>query len=238
MKRIAILLAAAVFGSGCYVAPCDPMELAVSWQPVDVNNVVSYCNGGTLSTNVWYVDVYVDGVWYDQFNCDLGGVSYSSADVSSGSHEIMIEGRNTTTGPPIIRDWYTYNVDSCGTTAAVMYPAEAFIHLVPDACDQYNTDFGVSYLNYSLVDWTWSLAPRIESEVIGATTYPTCRSGVLTAVPLGYYELTGIEEVTSGGSFYNNGACDTTQFPVLAYNTGDWSVSMYASGTCPAPGTW
>jgi len=123
MKRIALLLAAVGLGSGCVVDTCDTGSLSVDWSFSSVNGATGLaCSDIRLSSPIVDVDVFLDGSPVATFvNCYDYGVTIF--DVSSGSHEVTVEGYDAS-GYIVTRDWFTTSVASCGDTFDVAMPGE------------------------------------------------------------------------------------------------------------------
>ncbi|MGB8931330.1 MAG: hypothetical protein WCC48_08810 [Anaeromyxobacteraceae bacterium] len=220
MKRIALLLAAVGLGSGCVVSSgggggaCNPPTLTVDWAFVDASGTSNLaCNATSLSTTIYDVDVYVDGVAVaTRVPCTSYGAVMSS--VAPGSHTVIVEAWNTAGTSVVTRDRFTANVASCGDSYFIAAPGEGFIDFMPQSCDAtYYT-----YLTYSLDDVTGA---RFNfSAVLPGSAYNTafpCPGDVRLRVPYGDYELTKMEETSSSGSIVYASKCSPTTASIWTY---------------------
>jgi hypothetical protein len=209
MKRIALLLAAVVTGTGCVVSPCDPRTLTVDWRFVDASGVGNLpCNDVVAGAD--WVDVFIDGVPSGRVDCFAYGATFDG--VPSGMHSLVVEGivggTSAGGGTVVTRDWRnSQSLESCGDTALSVDPGQADLRV------DYLTDLGSccgnpTYIWYSLTDEITGL-PAIDAGTflesgIGATdscsrkTSKACNSSLQFTVPYGSYTLDWLSEMDVG----------------------------------------
>jgi hypothetical protein len=227
MKRIALLLAAVGLGSGCVVDTCDTGSLSVDWSFSSVNGATGLaCSDIRLSSPIVDVDVFLDGSPVATFvNCYDYGVTIF--DVSSGSHEVTVEGYDAS-GYIVTRDWFTTSVASCGDTFDVAMPGEGLIEFLPLICEA-----GTTYLTYELED-------QFRAPYVLSAIYPTslaygdftCMGGISFPVPFGYYALTGIEERNSAATLVYGAKCTPTYVDVLGSGVTSTVVDLAGTTAC------
>jgi hypothetical protein len=208
MRRLALLLAASVLGTGCIVTSdntCD-RALDLTWDFTSADNVFyTLCSDAFVNA----VDVYVDGQNGLRFDCttNVGGGTLS---VLGGTHVVTVEGvsadPNDLYGDPGViyyRDQFQVDTSPCGVALMDAHLGEQYVQFqyafTPDnACTA-----DPSYMWYSLTDL---VAGNVISEVSNASTTSgkrtfTCQSGrqgdrpPVIALPAGQYRLDWIEEV-------------------------------------------
>jgi hypothetical protein len=230
MKRIALLLAAVGLGSGCVVNTCDTGTLTVDWSFVGHNGNSGLSCSATgpsgLSVAVGYVDVYVDGARVVAAEpCSSYGVSISS--LSSGAHDVIVEGYDTNNQYIVTRDWFTVSVAACGDSFFAATPGEGIIDFQVDSCEPFTT-----YLLYELKDVT--RAPPSPISAITPTAGPItkfpCVNGIYFPVPWGYYDLTRIEETDSTAAATYASKCSVTQADILNSGTTTTNVLWTSTG--------
>jgi hypothetical protein len=87
MKRLALVLAAALSGTGCFVVDDDCFgTVTLQWDFERANGDVALCAGAGVA----YVDVFMNDALVDRFFCVDGGVTVT--DVRSGHHRFTVEG--------------------------------------------------------------------------------------------------------------------------------------------------
>jgi hypothetical protein len=227
MKRIALLLAGAVLGTGCIIDTtdtCDRRELQIDWSFVGVNGVGGRsCTSLDLSDDIAEVDVYIDGSFVSTSSCLDYGVSYF--DYPSGTHDILLEGYNAG-GTLITRNVRSVYVDSCGITNTLIEPGEAILEVTPDAC------VAGGYLWYSLSDTTFSPSTPVASVGTGITL--PCAGGITVGpVPYGYYQFDWIEEVDGSQTLLDWGTCTDPEHAVFSWASAAFTVDLYSNASCP-----
>jgi len=230
MKRIALLLAGAVLGTGCFIDTCDSETLSIDWSLVDgSDNFGVACNSLSLSDDVTHMTVWVDG--YDEtglVSCGAGGVTIGG--VSTGNHQVVVEGYNSV-GNVITRGFATVDVGSCGDTARLVEVGEEWITILPDTCVS-----GADVLWFSLRDVTWpgldyEIWARDASFLTGWDDF-SCATGIDVPVPYGDYTLDWIDEVTTGKALRDWGFCADYSFPVYDSVRPAINVTMVNDAAC------
>jgi hypothetical protein len=226
MKRIALLLAAVGFGSGCVVSssnagPCDPTSLTVDWLFVDsAGNPNLYCG----DVGVDNVDVWIDGVRVVTAEpCINYAVSF--AGYTAGPHDVVVEGF---AGSSLVnRDWYSVNVLSCGSTTFHASPGQGILVIQPTAasCESFTT-----YLTYRLSDVFFSPSVLVEQVAPGASTI-TCSGGIRKTLPFGYYDLEKIESTSPSGATVYAAKCTATMTDVLTPGPNTYPLAIPLTST-------
>jgi hypothetical protein len=229
MKRIALLLAAVGFGSGCVVSTCDTGTLTVDWAFQDATGRTNLsCNDLGLSQAIIDVDIYVDGVPVATYvPCTDYGATIGN--LSSGGHNVVVEGYDSG-GFIVTRDLFGVSVAACGDSYFAATPGEATIDLHPTSCEAFTT-----YLTYELKDVTRT--PYVISSITptsGTITTYTCGSGIIFPVPWGYYSLARIEEVDSTATTVYASKCTATaaNVPVGSSSTLTTNVDFTGTAAC------
>ncbi len=230
MKRIALLLAGALLGTGCVVeTTCDTQSVTVDWVFHDSNGAPYF---GCADAGVNYVDIYVDGYLEDSVACtDLGQVYIPNLPSDSG--QVMVEGVYSNGIDPdvvLLRDWLT--LDSCGETYFASSPGEETITIQPDSCLS-----AADYIWYRLVDTTRLPVQEVarldgnSADPYAISCDPSAGRFSLT-VPFGRYLVDWIDEVTGTGTYRYWGSCADPEFSVVDIYTPVNSVTMYTDTAC------
>ena len=222
MKRLAILLSAVSLGSGCIISTtCDSGTLWVDWTPVNASGSTTTCSG--LSRTIVDVDVLIDGVVQNLTPVACTDRGLAIAGVSAGTHEVMVAGYN---GADIVaRD--LFQVDVCGDTSTVAYPGEGILDIQPTNCLSSSNS-----LTFSITDVTMASPYVIWSQLPGSTLGFTCGGGIQEYVPLGYYDLGGLEETNASGSVRYSSLCGATKVDVTSPATVTHAVT-FSDTTAP-----
>jgi hypothetical protein len=240
MKRIALLLAAVGFGSGCVVSTCDTGTLTVDWafqgHNGDGNLGCSDVGATGLSQAVGYVDVYLDGARVVAAEpCSSLGVSISA--LSSGSHNVTVEGYDANNQYIVTRDWFPVSIAACGDSYFPATPGEAIIDIQPTNCS-----VGSDNLTYSLSDVTSTPSYVISSITPTSTNLGTfsCGGGINFPVPWGSYDLTKVEETNSTATVVYASKCTTTAANVPLFSAGlvTTNFAFTNTGTSAFACTW
>ena len=223
MKRIALLLAAVGLASGCVVETCDPREVRITWDLIDVDGFATTCTGTSLSDPVDSMDVWLDGYYVDTLFCDDYGITLSDV---VGTHDVILEGFSGS--HLVVRDMWTFSADDCGATQVNMYPGETWLGFLPESC---TPGLGTTYLEYQLSDVNYA-SPVVIDTVYGPDGV-TCAGGIFapTPVPYGYYRVDWVEEVSYDGAYHytDRGSCDdpTRAFFYGEPLSGRYTIDMY-----------
>jgi hypothetical protein len=193
MKRLVSALAAVVLGSGCIVTtdPCD-RTITTDWVSFTYWNG-AWVSAGCASAGAWYVDVWMNSGFVGRFACSDGGVVITGVD--EGSHDITVEGIDSTGTVILYRDMFTVSASSCGDHYEAAYPAEGLVNLdyaAPGGCTS-----GPCYLWLSVHDDIANVTAAAFSASGGATTL-TYPDDVVLALPYGDYSLDWMQLVSSG----------------------------------------
>jgi hypothetical protein len=228
MNRIAILLAAVGLGSGCVVSTntntCSSGALQVDWNLISAAGNSVSCTSASLSQSVASMDVWVDGaleagvVPCTAYGVVLGGL------FTSGSHSVMVAGYDLANNI-IVRDSFT--IDVCGDTATTAVPGEGTLDILPTNC-QVSGDA----LTFSIEDVTMATPYVIWRQVPPAALTFTCGGGITLPVPLGYFDLTGIEETSASGATVYKSLCSTVATDVLSWGTPTHYVTFNSTLAC------
>lgn len=218
MKRIAILLAGAVLGTGCIIDTTDDpcvRTLSVDWLFVDA---VGNPNLNCTDAGVNNVDVWIDGALVaTAVPCTSYGASFTGYD--SGSHDVVVEGYFDNT--IINRDWYTLP-PTCSDAVFQASPGEGTLDIQPTACE-----VGTTYLAYRITDVTPGRPVELVDQIRPTETPPdTCDLGIRFLVPYGYYDLDQIQEVSSSGLTTYAAKCSPTAVDVLTYGLNTTNVTL------------
>lgn len=199
MRRLALLLAASVLGTGCIVTTddtCAYRTVSVDWQSFLL------ADGGTTTScttaGVRWVDVYMDDALVDRFDCTDRGVSV--VDVPAGTHRFTVEGIDLG-GNIVLRAERSAFGSPCGEQFLPTQPAEGIVTLdyafVPaNVCTE-----GGSYMWFSIQDEILGVVTAVADESANTTRY-ACGNAISFAMPAGPYTLQRIEEVVWSGTDY------------------------------------
>ena len=240
MKRLALILAAAVLGTGCIFVDdgCNTRDVDVTWSgftgPAEGSNVAC----GTAG--VAYVDVFLDGaqvigpvsgpVADGHFNCNDYGATVRG--VEGGSYVLTVEGLDGNENI-LFRDERTLSASGCGALQVATLPAAADVTLAYQFYDGPTLLTGAAcagpQLWLSIFDETANLAGVVLAN--SAATAFTCGDLPPLELALGTYSLRWMEERSAGGAV-ESADCTNRTFSVA----GDTSVPVHldvnATGSC------
>lgn len=225
MRRLALLLAASILGTGCIVDDddgCGFGSFTVEWpdfQLADGSLTPSCAVAGVTA-----IDIYLNGAAVDtRFSCLDGGAVITG--VQSGSYLLTVEGVDAS-GRILLRDELQIGADRCADRLAQVRPSEGFVEL--------NYSFpsngtcispGPSYLWFSIFDQVANATTvQIdEASPFGDQTLYQCgdQRGIVFALPTGTYDLDWIEERQSPLFNVTGANCARATFAV---NPGQQSV--------------
>jgi hypothetical protein len=235
MRRVLLVAAATLLGSGCIVSNDNGVDgtcgrtITVTWSPTHGfttgDGVSRSC--GDPSVGVAFVDIYMNGVIVDPkgWNCTDGGAIITQ--VASGSYVITVNGVQPAQGTSperiAFRDEFTVDATTCGDHLVQAQPAEGYVDLNPNC-------LGGTLLWFSVQD---QVANQEVVRVDGSTT-PTdfvcgARTANLFPLPAGPHRLNWIEEVTTPTptTFAVTGShCGPTDFTVSGGATNTVGVSL------------
>lgn len=193
MKRLALVLAAAVFGTGCIFVDDDECDRTVTldWSFRNADGGVTASCG---DADVQVLDVWVNGVFWGSFDC-LGPPG--TVALVRGANLVIVEGIDSL-GRIAYRDTFSVDASACGSQGTIAtQPAEGWL--------------AVDY-SFSPVDACFSPGPtfiwlKVHDDVAGqtafvetgVTAFQEC-SVILAApryrLPVGSFTLLGVEEVS------------------------------------------
>jgi hypothetical protein len=121
MTRLALLVAAALAGSGCIVhndssspppPPCDP-TVSLDWQFRNADNAVT---ASCATAGVSSVDVWTNGVLVGSFACTS---HFGPVGLANGSNGMEVEGLDGA-GVILYREQFTVNTVGCGAQVPIL----------------------------------------------------------------------------------------------------------------------
>lgn len=220
MRRLALLLATTVLGTGCVVEndDCDlGGTLTVEWPQLQLadGSITARCD----VAGVTHVDVYLNGeAVQTRFTCaDKGAVI---TNVASGSYLLTVEAVDAT-GRIVLRDEVQVATDRCGDRLVQVQPSEGFVELAYSFVnDGTCITPGPSYLWFSVFDAVVG-APSVridESSPLGDQLLYACgdQRGIVFALPSGPYDLDWIEERQYPGFLVTGTNCNRASFSIAA----------------------
>jgi hypothetical protein len=195
MKRLALVLASALFGTGCFVHDdhdCDRL-MTLEWEFQDFDGAIRGCTAPAGRDIVQTVDVWVDGVYVTSFFCeDLAG----TIAISSRAQLVTVEGISG--GRIAFRHEFAPS-PSCADQFVAVTPAQGTVAV----------DYAFSPDNACAAPATF-IALSVRDDIAAqnavfedAATGPSC--SVVDAapewlLPVGAFTLEWIEEVTGSGA--------------------------------------
>jgi hypothetical protein len=224
MKRLALALAAAVLGAGCYDHPCAPFA-TITWDfhTADGATGVSCANAGVQRVDAWVNDGYVAS-----FGC---GLTSGTVPLVQGPNLVTVEGIDAL-GRIAYRDEFSTTASSCGAQGRLdSHPAEGQVNLLYSAASPPPCAGGPCYVWFSVFD---DIAGQ-PAATVDPTTVPTAfpyASPLVIKLPVGPYTADFVD-VASGGN-RELFSCTTPGFNVLAGTGVTQSVPVDASNA-PAP---
>jgi len=127
MKRLALVLAASVLGTGCVVVDddsCARSTFTVDWH---FQRFDGSAPTGCGAAGVEWVDVFLNGAPVgSSFPCTNNSVVIT--DVPSGSHALTVEGIDFA-GRIAYRDELTVQTNGCGNRFVASFPSEGTVNL-------------------------------------------------------------------------------------------------------------
>lgn len=243
MKRLALLLATSVLGTGCYsssdhryVPPpgCDPSTITVQWPSFLLANgaVTASC----ATAGVPYVDVFMDdqSVQANGFACSAGGVTITNVQPGT-THSITVEGVASDGVTILLRDDFSVTAASCGDRLVDAQPAEGTFELAYFFAPVNQCSPGGSYIWFSVHDQLANVTAAVADETANTTAY-ACPATIRFPLPVGGYTVQRVEEVVPSGGGYAATAthCAATAFDVAAATQSLVSVGLADStALCP-----
>jgi hypothetical protein len=201
MMRLALVLAAAAFGTGCVFVDddhdCDFRDLTVTWSGFD-GPAPSSVNLSCGAAGVAFVAVYFDGQLVSESLCADFGVTL--LDVPAGGFTLTIEGVSGDGETILYRENRDLSVGGCGDFAVDARPAAGTVNL--DYAFQSGSACAAtpSFLWFSIFDLEANLpAATIDAlSSLGEKRTFVCPADVIVELPVGTYELDFMQEVVEG----------------------------------------
>jgi hypothetical protein len=203
MKRLALVLAAAVLGTGCNHDDCDP-TVTLQWDFRTADGAVVGCS--TVDADIRFVDVFVDDLPAASFDCGAGS---GSIRLARGSSLFTVEGVDVT-GRIIYRDEFVVDAGRCGNQLVATRPAEGRVNL----------DYGTTLQTVPANTFVWfsvfdniagQVATELAEDVPLFNDYPR---DLVFRLPAGSYTV-DFMELRSGGAPVRR-ACTAPTFTVTA----------------------
>ncbi|BDG04319.1 hypothetical protein [Anaeromyxobacter oryzae] len=233
MRRLALLLAASVLGTGCIVTndTCNSRTVSVGWPSFLLANGVETTS--CSAAGVRFVDVFMDDAPVGEFDCTQGGVSV--LDVPSGSHRFTVEGLDPAK-TILLRDEPTVSGSGCGEQFVNSRPAEGTVTLDYTFTPTNVCTAGGSYIWFSMFDQIANTVAAVADETANTTAY-VCGTPISFPMPVGPFTLQRVEEVVPSAGAYVPTAtnCTATSFSVNAATESVLAVALVDGNTfCPA----
>lgn len=204
MKRLALLLAAAVLGTGCIVMndTCESTEVDVSWG-AGFDGPDAVAGRGCAAAGVSYVDVYVDDqpvpgpLAGGHFPCGDLGVTVTG--VPRGARRLTVEGVGPDGSTILYRDDRTFTAGGCGVFSVGTAPAAGYVsleYLFSNDTTPLPPDQQVcagSFLWLSIYDRT-ARQPAVLTDRSSNPTAYSCGGPFALALPSGPYVFQWMEE--------------------------------------------
>jgi hypothetical protein len=232
MRRVLLLAATALLGSGCIVNnDCVGRTITVQWGTVRSGALVDVFTAGDGSllscsqAGVAFVDIFMNGTPVDRWNCTDGGATITN--VASGSYTLTVEGVEAG-GRIAFRDEFPVNSTACGDQLVQAQPGEGWLDVNYAFQGGGSCAANPSYLWFSMHDDVASAVVAQVDQGSAPTQYqcgvyanpPTSipPNALFLPLPAGRYTLSWIEErIPVTGGFALAGAyCSPTPFTVQA----------------------
>ena len=237
MRRLALLLAASLMGTGCVVSddsthatPCYPSTITARWPSFLLANgaVTTSC----ATAGVAGVDVYLNGGLVQRVSCGAGGLTITTP--PAGSSVLTIEGVDSA-GTILLRDELNVTPGACGDVIVDAQPAEGTLELAYSFTPTDVCTAGGSYMWFSVYDEIVGDVTAVADETANTTRY-VCGDLIRFPMPAGPYRLLRTEEVVPSGGTYLASAvnCNQTSFSVGRASDAIVNVALADSSTlCP-----
>jgi hypothetical protein len=238
MRRILLLAAAALLGSGCIVHNDNAGDGGTCSRTITVTwNGFTAGDGAVLSCAdafVAGVDIYMNGQPVSTWACTDGGATITG--VQQGSYTLDVEGVESD-GRIAFRDEFPVTASACGDTLVHAQPAEGYVDL-QYAFASSNVCAPGSFIWFSVLDQVAS----IEAALVDRTTAPRTYAcgdpaGIFFPLPAGPHRLRWVEERVepTPGTFNVTGAnCTPYDFTVQGGRTNAVPVTLVdTTAACP-----
>jgi hypothetical protein len=239
MKRLALVLAAALMGTGCIVmddhldACTGTVSLDWDFQRWDGSVPTGTVGQVCIAAGVAYVDVFMDGALVDRFNCSDGGVVVTG--VSSGQYVFTVEGLDATAAI-LYRDEVGVDARRCVDPLVHARPSQGTV--VVDYSLPGNACYGgPTYMSLQVWDDAAGQVAFFEPPTSGDACTTVAASKPEYVLPAGAFTLDWIHEMLDvGGGAYTVKRRDCTNrgFVVPPGGTGAvYPVLVGAVAACP-----
>jgi hypothetical protein len=238
MRRLALLLAASLLGTGCIVSdstpvapPCYPSTITVRWPSFLLANggVTTSC----ATAGVAFVDVFLGGASVQRLSCGAGGLTITAP--PAGSSVLTVEGVASDGTTILLRDELNVAPSACGDVVVDAQPAEGTLELAYTFTPVNVCTAGGSYMWFSVYDRILGNVAAVADETANTRLY-VCSDLIRFPLPAGSYTLQRMEEVVSSGGAYVASAvnCNQTNFDVGRATDSVVNVALVDSSTlCP-----
>jgi hypothetical protein len=242
MRRLALLLAASVLGTGCIVSHDNTCTSTVSigWPTFLLANGAQ--TPSCTAAGVSFVDVFMDDLPVGEFDCAQGGVSV--LDVPSGTHRFTVEGLDAPAasgGVILLRDERIVTSSACGEQIVTSTPAEGTL-VIDYSFASSNVCNPGSLMWFSVFDEIAGKVAAVADETANTTSFRCGIDAISFVLPAGAYTLDRIEEVTptpppNGPLVPTANNCSPTTFtvePVTVTSVPVVLADSISNTLCPA----
>jgi hypothetical protein len=198
MKRLALLLAAAVLGTGCYTTnTCDTRDLTLTWSGFD--GPAAGVNQACGAVGITSVDVFLDGQPVTTVPCTDYGVII--ANVRSGAQLLTVEGIDGS-GAIRFRDEASINPSGCGNFSLGVRPAAGTVNLNYGFQSGSTCASASSFMWFSVLDTIANQTAAVVDSLspLADKRSFACGPDVLISLPQGSYQLDFMQEVVESPS--------------------------------------
>ena len=243
MRRLALLLAASVLGTGCFVTndTCNNRNVTVTWLDGFDGPAVSDVGLSCAAAGVAYVDLFLDGAPIQgpvagHFYCVDGGATITG--VRDGSQTMTVEGIASDL-TILYRHDVPVNASGCGDFGVAAIPAAGTVDLRYAFQSGTTCAANPSYLWFSLFDVEANVAQPAYTVDANSSLrrFYTCPNDVVVALPAGQFRLDFMQEVVEPSleAFQQAArACAIPTFAVSSRSLTTQDVTLYDNGvTCP-----
>jgi len=211
MKRLALVLAAAVLGTGCFVDDTTttcPRTLTLGWTFMDADGFALATCG---AAGVGAVDVWTNNVFLARFDC----LAYSgTVSLAAGSNLVTVEGIDSL-DRIAYRDEFIIDASACGSQGTIQtQPAEGWL-AVDYTFAPVNACYapGPTYIWLDVYDDIAAQTAFVDTGVTSAQQCSVTAAAPRYRVPMGSFTLLGIQEMLPVVGGYSVVGTDCTDRP-------------------------
>lgn len=233
MRRLALLAAAAVLGSGCIVhGNCDSNTITVQWSGfVAGDGTVLSCGTGAVAN----VDIFMNGQPVAEWPCTDYGATIGQ--VAPGTYTLTVEGIESS-GRIAFRDEFQASAGSCSANVYTARMAEGWVDVAYAFQGGGSCAGNPSYLWFAISDDVAGAVTAQVDQTLSPTQYvcgvyatpgqPVPPDALFLPFPAGPYHLNWIEEIlpTSSGFTLAAANCTPTPFTVQGGVTNTVPVTL------------